>query len=62
MKATQDPQLYVHPCHTIRRARGNQREVDRARAAKRNAGQGKKKDDGLTPLQRKERCVGPLRM
>lgn len=37
-------------------SRGNQREVDRARAAKRN-GNGKKNDDGLTPAQRNERCV-----
>lgn len=37
-------------------SRGNQRDVDRARAAKRAAG-GKKNDDGLTPAQRNERCV-----
>ncbi|EIE27320.1 hypothetical protein COCSUDRAFT_52127 [Coccomyxa subellipsoidea C-169] len=36
--------------------RGNQREIDRARAAKRNAGSGTLKDkDGLTAAQRKER-------
>ena len=36
--------------------RGNQRETDRARAAKRK-GPGTAKDrDGLTALQRKERC------
>lgn len=37
--------------------RGNQREIDRARAAKRNAGGATAKDkDGLTASQRKERC------
>merc|ERR1712005_75034 len=37
--------------------RGNQRETDRARAAKRNAGKGVKASDkdGLTASQRKER-------
>jgi hypothetical protein len=39
--------------------RGNQREIDRARAQKRKdkAGVGKDKEDGLTPAQRKERCA-----
>ena len=38
--------------------RGNQRETDRARAAKRNATKLTGKDkDGLTALQRKERCA-----
>ena len=37
--------------------RGNQREIDRQRAAKRNAGGKTQKDkDGLTPEQRRERC------
>ena len=37
--------------------RGNQREIDRARAAKRGAGGKTQKDkDGLTPEQRRERC------
>jgi hypothetical protein len=36
--------------------RGNQREIDRARAQARNNKNGaNKKDDGLTPLQRRER-------
>lgn len=36
--------------------RGNQRDIDRARAAKRKDKAGlNKKDDGLTPAQRKER-------
>lgn len=38
-------------------SRGNKRDVDRARAAARNAKQGAKKDDGLTPEQRRERYV-----
>lgn len=40
-------------------SRGNQRDVDRARAAARAAKQGKpaKDKDGLTAAQRKERCV-----
>jgi hypothetical protein len=38
-------------------SRGNQRDKDRERAAARNAGSGKKADDGLTPAQRNERCV-----
>jgi 4F5 protein related disordered region len=39
---------------------GNKRDVDRARAMKRNEGKGgSTKDDGLTPLQRKERCLAP---
>jgi len=42
--------------------RGNQREIDRARAQKRKekAGAGKDKEDGLTPAQRKERWVSFL--
>ncbi len=36
--------------------RGNQREIDRARAAKRTGGvQTQKEKDGLTPEQRRER-------
>jgi len=43
--------------------RGNQRELDRARAAKRKEKAGmNKKDDGLTPLQRRERYVLPARI
>lgn len=40
-------------------SRGNQRDVDRARAAARAAKTGKpaKDKDGLTATQRKERCV-----
>ena len=43
-------------------SRGNQRDTDRARAAKRGAEKGKKdKDkDGLTALQRKERDAKAL--
>lgn len=38
--------------------RGNQRETDRARAAKRNAGAlPSKEKDGLTATQRKERSA-----
>ena len=41
--------------------RGNQRDTDRARAAKRNEKFAKdKNDDGLTPLQRKERDAKAL--
>lgn len=41
--------------------RGNQRETDRARAQKRNEKAGaNKKDDGLTPLQRRERDAKAL--
>ncbi|PRW44582.1 small EDRK-rich factor 2 [Chlorella sorokiniana] len=43
--------------------RGNQRDIDRARAQKRKekAGAGKKgADDGLTPAQRKERDAKAL--
>lgn len=36
-------------------ARGNQRDLARAKNAKKNEGKGKGHDDGLTPLQRKER-------
>ncbi|CAM6021430.1 unnamed protein product [Sphagnum balticum] len=35
--------------------RGNQREKDREKAAARNGGRGKPKNDGLTPDQRQER-------
>jgi hypothetical protein len=35
-------------------SRGNQRDLDRKRAAARTA-KGNKKDDGLTPQQRQER-------
>lgn len=35
--------------------RGNQREKDREKAAARNGGKLKTKDDGLTPEQRRER-------
>jgi hypothetical protein len=35
--------------------RGNQREKDREKAAARNGGKLKNKDDGLTPEQRRER-------
>jgi 4F5 protein related disordered region len=39
-------------------SRGNQREIDRKRAAARTAKAGAgKKDDGLTPAQRNERCA-----
>ena len=40
-------------------SRGNQRDVDRARAAARAGKTGKpaKEKDGLTAAQRKERCV-----
>lgn len=41
-------------------SRGNKRDVDRARAAARNAKQGAKKDDGLTPEQRRERDAKAL--
>lgn len=43
-------------------SRGNQRDIDRARAQKRKekAGMCDKKDDGLTPLQRKERDAKAL--
>jgi hypothetical protein len=41
--------------------RGNQRETDRARAAKRNAGAlPSKEKDGLTATQRKERSDCPV--
>eukprot|EP00850_Spirogloea_muscicola_P002798 SM000011S18976 [mRNA] locus=s11:103213:103404:- [translate_table: standard] len=40
--------------------RGNQREVDRKRAAARAAASGQKRDDGLTPLQRRERDAKAL--
>ena len=36
---------------------GPQRDIDRARALKRNPKQTQNEKDGLTPLQRKERCV-----
>ncbi|CAK0784770.1 hypothetical protein CVIRNUC_007974 [Coccomyxa viridis] len=42
--------------------RGNQREIDRARAAKRGAGGKTQKDkDGLTPEQRRERDAMALK-
>lgn len=42
--------------------RGNQRDIDRARAQKRADKNGgtKKNDDGLTPLQRRERDAKAL--
>jgi hypothetical protein len=41
--------------------RGNQREIDRARAQKRNEKAGaNKKSDGLTPQQRRERDAKAL--
>ncbi|RRT59149.1 hypothetical protein B296_00042884 [Ensete ventricosum] len=40
-------------------SRGNQRETDRQRAQARKA-QGKQKDDGLTPEQRRERDAKAL--
>jgi hypothetical protein len=43
------------PLSPLIQTRGNQRDTDRARAAARAAKVGKKPDDGLTPLQRKER-------
>ena len=44
-------------------ARGNQRDTDRERAAKRAAanGGGKGNDDGLTPLQRRERDAAAIK-
>lgn len=45
----------------MQKARGNQRELAREKAAKKNAkAGGNKKDDGLTPLQRKERDAKAL--
>ena len=38
-----------------------QRDIDRARAQKRNPKQTQNEKDGLTPLQRKERCVSAAR-
>ncbi len=55
------------PAHppSQRQTRGNQREIDRARAQKRKekAGAAKKGgDDGLTPAQRKERDAKALQV
>ena len=44
-----------NPRITCPQTRGNQREIDRLRAQKRNEKNGKGNSDGLTPLQRKER-------
>ncbi|KAK9758125.1 hypothetical protein RND81_01G208800 [Saponaria officinalis] len=41
-------------------SRGNQREIDRQRAQARNGKKGPKKDDGLTPEQRRERDAKAL--
>ncbi|KAL9229035.1 hypothetical protein vseg_004552 [Gypsophila vaccaria] len=41
-------------------ARGNQREIDRQRAQARSGKKGPKKDDGLTPEQRRERDAKAL--
>jgi hypothetical protein len=42
--------------HTM--ARGNQRDLARAKNAKKNAGKAKgRDDDGMTPEQRRERCA-----
>ncbi|MGV7354883.1 hypothetical protein PJM26_30810 [Mycobacterium kansasii] len=41
-------------------SRGNQREIDRQRAQARTGKKGPKKDDGLTPEQRRERDAKAL--
>ena len=56
----QDPHKYLTrfgPLLFFLQTRGNQRELDRARAQARGKGGKKGKDDGLTPQQRKERYV-----
>lgn len=53
--------LIMHGCDDVSlnsNSRGNQREVDRQRAQARKA-QGKQKDDGMTPEQRRERYPFP---
>lgn len=53
------PDLF--PACFPKQTRGNQRDTDRARAAKRNErAAAQAKSDGLTPLQRKERDAKAL--
>jgi hypothetical protein len=40
--------------------RGNQRDLARQKNMKKNQSKGKQKDDGLTPLQRRERDAQAL--
>lgn len=56
--------MYEKPCGSSRWSGGNQRDIDRQRAMNRRkkAGVDKdKKDDGLTPQQRKERDAERLK-
>lgn len=47
-------------CKPVLPTGGNQRDLARAKNMKKQQDQGKKAEDGLTPLQRRERLVGYL--